>query len=101
MAVVVGDAVGEADGEPEADADPLGTGVAVGVGIGLGVGKSELGILTKESAKISTKRTITIATQILARLSVRGGSEPRYPGVGWSVIPLPSRKPPVRRPGEG
>jgi hypothetical protein len=68
-----------ADAEAEADADPLCSGVAIGVGLGLGVGKMELGILANERAKMSTKMTITTTTQILARLSVRGGSEPRYP----------------------
>ena len=71
---------GEADANADADADPLGTGVVLGVG--LGDGKSELGMFANERAKISTKMTITITTQILPRLSVRGGSEPRYPADG-------------------
>jgi hypothetical protein len=99
--------------DPEADADTLGTGVVIGVGLGLGDGKSFVGTLANERAKMRTKMTRTAITHGRARLSVRGGSEPRYPGAGvsppavcppprrCSVMPLPSRKPPVRRPGEG
>lgn len=74
-----GEAVGLGLGEAEADADgePLGKGVRRGVGLGLGDGKSVVGTFATESAKIRTKRTTTTTTQIFARLSSRGGSDPR------------------------
>lgn len=80
------DAEGDADADeaPEAEADPLGAGVVLGVGLGVGDGKIELGMFANERAKISTKMMTTIITQIFARLSVRGGSEPRYPADGPS-----------------
>lgn len=72
------DAVAEADAEE--DDEPLGTGVTIGVG--LGEGKIVLATFANERAKMSTKMTKTITTQIRARLSLRGGSEPRYPADG-------------------
>jgi hypothetical protein len=90
LGVVDPEALTEADAEeaaePEADADPLGTGVVLGVGLGLGEGKSFVGTLANESAKMSTKMTTTPITQSCARLSVRGGSAPRYPGAGGSGL---------------
>lgn len=77
VGVAVGAGVDEAAAVADADAEPLGDGVAIGVGDGLGDGKMVLGTFKNESAKISTKMTITIATQIRAMLSLRGGSEPR------------------------
>lgn len=65
------------DPGPLAPADPLGTGVMLGVGLGVGEGKSELGMFANDRANISTKMAITIRTQMRARLSFRGGSEPR------------------------
>lgn len=73
MAAGVGDAVAE----PEADAELLGVRLVIGDGDGLGDGKMVLGTFRNESAKISTKITITITTQIRAMRSSRGGSEPR------------------------
>lgn len=84
--LAVGDAAAadEEDAVAEADADeddePLGTGVTIGVG--LGEGKIVLATFANERAKMSTKMTKTITTQIRARLSLRGGSEPRYPADG-------------------
>jgi hypothetical protein len=110
VAVAAADELG--DPEPDGDVEPLGAAVAIGVGVGLGDGKRVLGTFAKERAKISTKMAITIVTQSCASLSLRGGREPRYPADGVSVprsgaerrrsvMLLPSRKPPVRRPGEG
>jgi hypothetical protein len=67
----------DADADPDAPADPLGAAVVLGTGMGVGDGKSELGMFANERANISTKRTTTITTQMRARLSFRGGSEPR------------------------
>lgn len=69
----------DAAGLPEAlgSTEALGPGDTLGIGTGVGDGKSELGMFANERAKISTKMTITIATQVRARLSFRGGSEPR------------------------
>jgi hypothetical protein len=77
VGVAVGAAVGDVAAVADADADPLGDGLAMGLGLGLGDGKMVLGTFRNESAKISTKITITITTQIRAMLSSRGGSEPR------------------------
>jgi hypothetical protein len=92
----VTDAVADPDApaDPEADADTLGTGVVIGVGLGLGDGKSLVGTLANERAKMSTKMTTTPITHACARLSVRGGSAPRYPGAGGSP---PAFDPPARR----
>jgi hypothetical protein len=45
--------------------------------VAVGAGKNRLGILAKASTKISTKRATTRMIQGFARLSLRGGSEPR------------------------
>jgi hypothetical protein len=58
--------------------------VVIVVGRGVGEGKSELGTFTSASANISTKMTITTATQMRARRSLRGGRAPRYPGADAS-----------------
>ena len=81
------EATADALPEPDALADPLGAGVTLGVGLGLGVGKMLLGIRANDRAKISTKMTTTAITHSRARLSVRGGSAPRYPGAGASAPP--------------
>jgi hypothetical protein len=83
LAEASADADADADGDP--DSDPLGTGVVLGVGTGVGEGTMLLGKPANESAKISTKITNTSATQTRARLSLRGGSAPRYPGVDVSA----------------
>ncbi len=77
VGVAVGTGVEDAPAVAEAEAEPLGDEVAIGIGVGLGEGKRVLGTFANESAKMSTKMTITIATQIRAMRSVRGGSEPR------------------------
>ncbi len=58
--------------------------MVLGVGMGLGVGKTLLGKPANERAKISTKMMSTMATQARASLSLRGGSDPRYPVAGAS-----------------
>ena len=45
--------------------------------MGVGDGKSELGMFANVRANISTKMTNTMTTQVRARLSLRGGSDPR------------------------
>jgi hypothetical protein len=77
VGVAVGAGVDDAPDVADADAEPPGDEVASGVGVGLGDGKRVLGTFANESAKMSTKMTITIVTQIRAMLSLRGGSEPR------------------------
>ena len=78
-ALDAGDVDGVALAKPEAEAadEPLGKGVRIGVGLGVGDGKSLVGTFANESAKISTKMMTTTATQIRARLSSRGGKDPR------------------------
>ena len=84
-AVAEADAAAEPDADPLDDAEPDPLGAALGLAIGVGVsGKIVLGTLARARAKISTKMTTTTITQGLARLSLRGGSVPRYPGAGAS-----------------
>jgi hypothetical protein len=79
--VAAGDAVGAAlaapAADPEATADPLGAAETLGMGLGLGDGKSVDGTFANERAKIRTNMTSTPTAHGCARLSVRGGSEPR------------------------
>jgi hypothetical protein len=89
--------LGTAEALPDAAA--LGAAEALAKGSGVGDGKRVLGTFAKARANIRKTMTSTITTHGRARLSLRGGSAPRYPG--WSVMPLPSRGPPVRRAGEG
>jgi hypothetical protein len=72
-ALAAADPEAPAAADPDALADPLASGAA----LRLGDGKSELGRFTNERAKISTKMTSTTTTHARARLSLRGGSEPR------------------------
>ena len=77
LALALALAPADAAADSDAAADPLGAGVVLGVGMGVGEGTMRLGKPANERAKISTKMTTTSATQIRARLSLRGGSEPR------------------------
>lgn len=77
VAVAVGAALADPAADPEATADPLGTAETLGTGLGLGDGKSVDGTFAKERAKISTNMTSTATAHDCARLSLRGGSEPR------------------------
>ena len=64
VAVAAGDPLAPDDDDAPADpeGDPLGIGVTIG--LGLGEGKILLGTFANERAKISTKMTKTITTQM-------------------------------------
>jgi hypothetical protein len=93
LAAPLADTAALGNPDPLGDPEPLGPAELLGTTMTLGSGKILLGSLAKASTKISTKMTTTRRTHGFARLSVRGGSEPLYPGAGASS---PRAEPPRR-----
>jgi hypothetical protein len=65
----------------------------LGTTVAVGSGNSLLGTFAKASTKINAKMTNTKRIQGFARLSLRGGRAPRYPGAeASSPRPEPPRR---------